>query len=172
MEMCFKLLNGSNTTICSESMRFCLFASKKIYVWPPHLGSRESTASLSHKCSSSREVRRGSLDSVLKERTVAPLCHRTAHTPRQESKTAGFRQTAGELTCQAPDCGPSCGRSADMHACNQIDSRSRFMAAEESQERLFSCTPILLQKGAVGVFLVWQSPKHFPSRGKSSRLGY
>lgn len=73
MEMCFKLLNGSNTTICSESMRFCLFASKKIYVWPPHLGSRESTASLSHKCSSSREVRRGSLDSVLKERTVCSL---------------------------------------------------------------------------------------------------
>lgn len=31
MEMCFKFLNGSNTTVFLESMRFCLFANKKIY---------------------------------------------------------------------------------------------------------------------------------------------
>lgn len=32
MEMCFKFLNGSNTTVFLESMRFCLFAEKKIHV--------------------------------------------------------------------------------------------------------------------------------------------
>lgn len=32
MEMCFKFLDGSNTTIFLESMRFCVFTNKQIYV--------------------------------------------------------------------------------------------------------------------------------------------
>lgn len=30
MEMCFKFLNGSRTTIFLESMRFCMIVEKKI----------------------------------------------------------------------------------------------------------------------------------------------
>lgn len=142
---------------------------------PLHLGSREparseATASLSHKCSSSREVTQGSLDLVLKERTVcSPACHGTAHMPRQESKTSGFWQMAAEVACQAPDCGPGCAVQTYLQPNR---SRSRFPAAEQSEKTIFLNTH-LASEGSCGLFpSVWQSPKHFPSRGKSSRVGY
>lgn len=174
MEMCFTFLNGSRTTIFLESMRFCMIVEKKIQVqasasWQQR-AQPESTASLNHTCSSPRELRQDSLDLVLRGRTVcSPACHRT-HMPRQESKTTGFWQMAAELDCPAPDCGPSCvvqtclqpnRLQIQVHSCRRVTGKTIFLYSH------------LASEGGHGLFpSVWQSPKHFPSRGKNLRLGY
>lgn len=147
MEMCFKFLNGSRTIIFLESMRFHMIAEKKIQVQASasqqQRAQPEFTASLSHTCSSPRGLRQDSLD-------LLPCLSRNTYAwPGIQDDwllSNGCRAGLPSACLWTKLCG------ADMFATKQ--TRSRFTAAGESQEKLCSQTPILLQKGAMGFFLL------------------
>lgn len=151
MEMHFEFLNGSKTTIFLESMRFCLFVEKKIQMqalafWKQR-AQPESTASLSHKCSSSREVKQDSLDLVLKKRMVcSPVTEQHICLARNSKQLASGKcllsRTAKHLwtncvgqTCLQPD-----RLQIQVHSCRTVTGQSIFISshlASEGSLRLF-----------------------------------